>query len=445
MIKKRLRFLTVLVVVVCCLPIVIISTSSMNTSTSNELMVSLNQRLTNNLSEFEDSPYIDRQVNRFMKRSELMGVSLAVVKDEKLVFSRGYGFANIENNELTSPQHLFRLASVSKLITAVAIMKLVETGDLRLDDKVFGENAILNDSVYGKIRDPKLKDITVKHLLEHTAGWTQRYGDPAFNPLVIARKVGDEPPATIETYLKFVYSRRLHFPPGSMYSYSNIGYMFLGEIIKKVTGMPYEDYVRYHIMFPNGIYDMHLGKNLFENKYPNEVKYYEQDGSIKISPCDGDSILVPKSYGGNDIELLSSAGGWIASAPELAKLITLIDGFDATSDILSEKSIDLMTQNGSKPLGWKKTYSGYWYRTGSFAGTVAMIVRRPDGISWVFLSNNSNWQGPGFYDDINWLMNRIIRKVDQWPEHDLFKFYDMEKLSLKSIALEDNYLSHPVN
>ncbi|HKK62711.1 MAG TPA: serine hydrolase domain-containing protein [Bacteroidales bacterium] len=443
--RRKWRFLTVLVIIVCCLPIVIISTSSLNLNTSSELMMSLNQRLTNNLSEFEDSPYIDYHVKRFMKRSELMGVSMAVVKDERLVFSRGYGFADIEKDELVSPQHLFRLASISKLITAVAIMNLVESGDLQLNDKVFGKNAILNDTIYGKIRDPKLKDITVKHLLEHTAGWSQRYGDPAFNPLIIARKVGEDPPANIETYLKFVYSRRLHFPPGSMYSYSNMGYMFLGKIIETVTGMTYEDYVRYHIMYPHGIYDMHLGKNFYKDKYPNEVKYYEQKGSIKISPFNGDSIHVPKSYGGNDIELLSSAGGWIASAPELAKLITLIDGFDANPDILSKKSIRLMTQNGSKPLGWKKSYSGYWYRTGSFAGTVAMIVRRPDGISWVFMSNNSNWQGPGFYDDIKWLMNRIIRKVDEWPEHDLFKFYNMNELSSKQILIKENYLSHPVN
>ncbi len=425
------------------MPIVIISTSSLQLNTSSELMGSVNQRLTNNLSEFEGSPYIDYQVNRFMKRSELMGVSLAVVKDEKLVFSRGYGFADIENDELTSPQHLFRLASVSKLITAVAVMKLVENGKLRLTDNVFGENAILSDSVYGEIRDPKLKDITIQHLLEHTAGWTQRYGDPAFNPLVVARKVGDNPPATINSYLKFVYSRRLHFPPGTMYSYSNMGYMFLGEVIEKITGLAYEDYVRYHVLFPHGIYDMYLGKNLYENKYPNEVRYYEQDGSIKIRACNGDSSRVPKSYGGNDIELLGAAGGWIASAPELAKLVTLLDGFDNVPDILSDTSIEMMTQDGSKPLGWKKTHSGYWYRTGSFAGSVAMIARRPDGISWVFMSNNSNWQGPGFYDDVNWLMNKILRKVDQWPEHDLFQYYNMERLSLMSINNE--YPAHPLN
>jgi CubicO group peptidase (beta-lactamase class C family) len=443
--KRKWRFLIIFIFIICCLPVVIITTSSLNLNTSKQLMGPVNKRLKNELSDFEHTPYIDRQVNRFMERSELMGVSLAVVKDEKLVFSRGYGFSDIENNELTSPQHLFRLASVSKLVTAVAVMNLIENGELRLSDKVFGENAILSDSAYGEIRDTKLKDITVKHLLDHTAGWTQRYGDPAFNPLVIAKRVGDEPPATIDTYLKFVYSRRLHFPPGTMYSYSNMGYMFLGEIIEQITGIAYEDYVRYYILFPHGIYDIYLGKNLYENKYPNEVKYYEQKGSIKIRPSNGDSTFVPKSYGGNDVELLKSAGGWIASAPELAKLITLIDGFDKVPDILSDKSIHLMTENGSKPLGWNKTYSGYWYRTGSFAGTVAMVVRRPDGISWVFLSNNSNWQGPGFYDDVNWLMNRILRKVDEWPNHDLFNFYDMSELSLISKPLNNNNLSHPVN
>lgn len=401
---------------------------------SVEINKPVNQRLSNDESEFEYTDYIDNQVNRFMQNSGLKGVSIAVVDSEKLVFSRSYGYADEELGIETSPEHLFRLASISKLVTAVAIMKLVEEGKLHLNDQVFGEKGFFNDPEYLQIRDHNLLDIKIINLLNHTAGWTQRYGDPMFNPLTIAKIVGDAPPATVDTYLKYVISRRLYSKPGAMYSYSNMAYMFLGTIIEKVTGMPYEDYVQFHILFPNGIYDMHLAKNYYEDRYPNEVKYYDIEGSEKILPFNGDSISVPKPYGGNDIELLGAAGGWIASAAELAKFMTLIDGYSEVPDILSKKSIARMTEEHNTALGWRDSYGGFWIRTGSFAGTANMILRRPDGLEWVFLCNSSNWQGPRFSHDINQLMNKITNRVDSWPNMDLFNYYDPETLSSSEIV-----------
>jgi CubicO group peptidase (beta-lactamase class C family) len=388
----------------------------------------VNQRLDNHLSDFEHSDYIDAQIMRFMARSELMGVSVAIIENEKLVFARSYGYADQEEGTAMVPGHLFRVASVSKLITATAILKLAESGKISLDDKVFGENGFFNDPQYLNIRDTKLNDITVLNLLNHTAGWTQRYGDPAFVPLAIARIVGDAPPANIDTYLKFVTSRKLHFAPGSMFAYSNMGYMFLGAIIEKVTGMKYDDYVRFHILYPNEIYDMHMAKNAFEQRYSNEVTYYEQEGAMQILSANGDSSFVPKPYGGNDIELLGAAGAWVASAPELAKLLTLIDGNDSVSDILSKQSIELMTQ-GEYAIGWSEANGQRWIRTGNFAGSMAMLYRDDKGIEWVFLTNTRNWQGPAFYDQISALMRRISRKVDRWPDHNLFNYYNTEPLS----------------
>lgn len=397
----------------------------------DELFKPVNQRLANNLSHFEYSNYIDRQVTRFMERSALKGVSLAVVKNEELVFAQSYGYADIENNIETAPEHLFRIASVSKLLTAVAVMKLVEDGKMSLEDQVFGEDGYFDDPEYLKLKDRKLLDIKVVNLLDHTAGWTQRFGDPMFHPVSIAQKMNQNPPATVDTYLKFAVSRRLYYKPGTAYGYSNMAYVFLGAIIEKVSGMKYEDYVRFQILYPNNIYDMHLGRNSFDEKFPNEVRYYEQEGSIKVKACNGDTSLVSKSYGGNDIELLSAAGGWIASAPELAKFMTLIDGFDDVPDILSKESIQIMTEGlgSGNPLGWRDTYGSYWTRTGSFAGTAAVIHRKPDGTQWVFISNTSNWQGPKFSDDIKRLMRRIDSRVKSWPNQDLFNYYNPEELS----------------
>ncbi|HKJ44118.1 MAG TPA: serine hydrolase domain-containing protein [Sunxiuqinia sp.] len=395
-------------------------------------MKGLNYRITNGLSDFDYSDYIDRQVSRFLSKWEMKGVSIAVVKNEKLVYAQGFGEAD-HSGRTVQPGNIFRVASVSKLITGVAIMKLVEEGRLSLSDKVFGPGAILDNEYFKKVRDKKLYQITVRELLAHSGGWSQRFGDPAFNSLSIAQKVGDTPPATIDSYFKFVASRRLSFPPGTQFSYSNMGYMFLGAVISTITGKSYEDFVRDEILIPNGILDMHIGRSDRADKYPNEVDYFEQRGSRQIEDYEGNGQMVTKSNGGNPIQLLGSAGGWVCSAVELARLMVLIDGHPEIKDILQETSIDEMTDNtyAKGPLGWLVTTDyGNWVRTGSMAGSVAMLKRQNNGLSWVFLSNTSSWKGPKFTYEMNRLMQRVFRHVKHWPEQDLFNYYPIETLPL---------------
>ncbi len=312
-------------------------------------------------------------------------------------------------------------------------MKLVEEKRLTLSDQVFGPGAIIDNQYFKDVRDKKLYNINVRNLLAHSGGWSQRYGDPAFHSLSIADKVGDTPPATMDTYSKYIASRQLSFPPGTQVSYSNVGYMFLGEVISAVTGKSYEDYIREDILIPNGIIDMHIGRSNFAHKFPNEVDYFEQSGSQLIFSYEGSGVQVPKSYGGNPIELLGAAGGWICSSVELARLLVLIDGYPNVRDILDDSSILEMTDNtyAKGPLGWRSTSGhGAWIRTGSMAGSVAMLKRQPDGLSWIFLSNSSSWQGSRFSSGINSFMNGLTSKVKDWPQQDLFNYYPIENLSL---------------
>ena len=157
-------------------------------------------RVSNAFSDQERFKVIDNNVNRFIRRNSLAGASVSVVKDGKLVFTKGYGFADKEKSTHIQPYNLFRIASVSKLVTAVAIMKLVEQGKLELNSKVFGADGVLNDSIYLNYRDAKVEKITVKHLLNHSAGFTNRYGDPMFMPTVIAKKMKIDYPIEQEEY-----------------------------------------------------------------------------------------------------------------------------------------------------------------------------------------------------------------------------------------------------
>lgn len=392
----------------------------------------LNSRLTNNVSNFSDSLLIGKQIGRFMTQWGLKGVSVAILKDERLVYAHGFGIADDSMN-LVGPGSLFRLASVSKLITAVAIMKLAEEGKLSLDDRVFGPNGILKNPLLDEIADKRIYDITVRHLLAHSGGWTQRAGDPAFNPLVVAERVGDLPPVTMETYYKYIAKYRLSFTPGSRAYYSNMGYMFLGDVISTVAGESYESYIRKSILIPNGITDMYIGSSYSKNKRSNEVCYFEPAGSESIPECNGSGLMVKKSDGGNSIELLGAAGGWISSSVELARLITFIDGERHVHDILSKRTVQEMTERtyARGPLGWKSvSETGNWYRTGNMAGTSAMIKKQADGITWVFISNSSCWKGAGLSVDIERLMNRVIPMIKTWPDRDLFEYYPIQSLQM---------------
>ena len=384
-----------------------------------------NVRITNAMSDSREYAGLEKSINTFMRRWEITGACVAVAKDGKLLYARGFGLADKDHNIPVEPYSRFRIASISKLITAVAIMKLQENGKLSVSDKVFGVDGILNDSVFSEPRDKRVYDITVAHLLSHEGGWTTRWGDQMFMPITVAENLGMKPPVDTRTIVQFALAKNLHFTPGTGKSYSNLGYAILGLVIEKVSGMPYDEYCRKELLEPLGIYDMTLAKNLPENRAPFEVSYYEPSDAILKPSIYGTYEMVPASYGGNDIEALGAAGAWIATAPDLMKFLLSIDGFESKSDILKRESIDFMTdtKNSYAPIGWKAAiYDGTWWRTGTFPGTSCMLKRQPDGLSWVVLLNTSAWNGPEISTDINYLMARALSQVKSWTDTDLFGY-----------------------
>ncbi|SMO38567.1 Beta-lactamase [Saccharicrinis carchari] len=387
-------------------------------------------RISNTFSDQDRFEVIDDNVNRFLRRNHLAGASLSVVKDGKLVFTKGYGFADKEKSIEVQPYNLFRIASVSKLLTAVAVMKLVEEGKVSLDDQVFGSEGILNDSIFLNYRDPKIERITVKQLLNHSAGFTNRYGDPMFIPQVVAKKMKVDYPVQKQDIIRFMLGKRLHYPPGTMSSYSNLGYAILEEVIEKVSGMDYELYVKTDVLYPLEIFDMQIGGSYSHERLDLEVKYYEPDDAYLVKDHMSDDKEVPRSYGGNDIKTLGAAGGWVASTTDLLRLVVAIDGFDTPADILSANSIKEMSTTellGGSPLGWRGVRKSYWYRTGTLAGTAALVVRQDDGLSYAIVFNCNSWKGPKFANDIKYMMDRTLAKVEDWPDYNLFELKNQIK------------------
>ena len=384
----------------------------------------VNHRLTNADSDFPAVLRMDKTIEAFLRQWDIKGASVAVVKDGRLVYAKGFGYADVEKGEPMQVRHVLRMASVSKLVTAAGIMKLREQGLLKLTDRVFGSDGILPDSLYGTPADKRMERITVEHLLRHDAGFSLRNGDPMFYPLEIAKKMNVSPPPDARTMIRFALSRGLGNAPGERYSYSNLGYLILSEVIARASGRDYESYIQENILRPAGCYDWHLARNFPKEKYPHEVTYYEPSNATQVAPCDGSSRSVLKCRGGNDVRGLLGAGAWVASAVEIARVVSALDGRnDATPDILRSASVEYMTSNvrGRMPIGWINTYgAGNWTRSGSFAGTSAMVKRQRNGYTWVFVANTSSWTGAKFPKKIEDMMTRALLTVKSFPSHDLF-------------------------
>ncbi len=387
---------------------------------------SLSHRLSNEISSFNGIKGPENKIHNFIDKWNIKGASVAITKDERLIYAKGFGYANEEEKVKVQPKHLFRVASISKLITSIAIMQLEKDGKLNLSDQVFGEEGILNNPAYRQFKDSRITDINVYHLLTHSAGWDKYSGDPVFMSYMISKKLDKDLPLNSNDVIKYTLeNRNLDFSPGSRSSYSNFGYTVLGKVIEKITGMKYEDYVLSEVLNPLGIYDMHIGRTKFEDKYSNEVKYYSNSrykytySSLNF----GEQTL--RQYGGNNIPLLGAAGGWVASPTEIMKLVVRIDGLQKKSDILSESSIKNMLNIKSelKPIGWvSATNYGVWRRSGTLTGTSALLKRDNNGFSWVVLLNTSNNLGHNFTYQIDHLMTDFIQSVQTWPEYDLFSY-----------------------
>ena len=367
---------------------------------------------------------IDSMVGRVMRSLRLVGATVAIVKDERLVYAQGYGYADLEAKEPVTPESKFRIGSISKLVTAVAVMKLVEDGEISLDDYVFGDRGILKGGVYDKVKNRNVYNIKVKHLLNHTAGWSLiTYGDPMFIPHKIHKMDDASYPIDFDEVIEFVIERHLPYRPGTRYNYSNFGYCLLGRVIEEVTGDDYEDWVQDNVLEPNGIEGMSIAGNLLDDRQRGEVKYYDKSADNEQLSFDGSGEMVYKPYGADDIEMLGPAGGWLATATDLMRLTVMIDGYSKRyPDMLSKVRIDQMVKGVggvNRPLGWRTTKGEHWWRTGTLSGTSALLTRDVNGYSWVIIANTTPRRG-SFPTTSRWAMREGIKMVKSWPSTDLF-------------------------
>ena len=386
----------------------------------------LNKTVTNEMSQVQELEGLDKKINNYMRKWQLKGASLAITRNDSLVYAKGYGWADQELEIPMEPGHIMRVASVSKLITAVGIMVLQDQGKLTIKDKVFGPEGVLNDEHFNELTscDRRYCNMTIEDIMRHRSGFMS---DQLFRSKEVQTYLGLENPPTKEDFFTMVFRNKLKAAPGTYTSYSNFGYLVLSEIIERVSGMPYDTFIKEQVLKPAGCYDMHIGGIYYNDKRENEVRYYTQEGPGKYVPdFRNPQDTVESCYGKNNIPLLSGAGAWCSSTIELARLVASIDGDDQVMDIISGKSFRQMTQptdDSTFGLGWNDTHpTKGWNRTGTLDGTSALIRRYPNGECWIFVTNTGTYKGPRFTKNTDALFNEC-RKLysSKLPKVDLFE------------------------
>lgn len=384
----------------------------------------------------------DELMTSFVEENEVPGASLAVTKDGRLVYARGFGYASVEAKEAVKPEHTFRIASVSKPITAVAILQLVEKGKLKLEDRVVERMKVVPPAGAKSPKDERWNRITVRQCLQHTGGWDRdRSFDPIGRPWEIAEALGIQPPVRPDAIVQYMLGQPLDFDPGARFAYSNLGYLVLGRILEAVSGRNYEDYVKKEVLAPLRIRSAKLGKVRREDRAKDEVEYYDRRSRTgrMLTPPDPEKE-VPIQYGAENFEGFEAHGGWIASAIDLVRFASAFDHPDR-SPTLKRASIETMWARPEGAAGFDGSgkpkaafYGGGWmvrpvgtdgaanhWHTGFIAGSESLLVRRWDGLNWGVLFNTAtNPKGDSLAGAIDPLVHRAADRVKRWPKGDRF-------------------------
>lgn len=389
-------------------------------------------------------PTLDREVEEFMKARAVPGTSLAVLRDGKLLYAKGYGFADREKKTPVSTRTRFRIASLSKPITALAAIRLMEERKLTLDGRAVDLlPQQLRDQAQAA-KDPRWKQVTVEQLLHHTGGWDRgKSFDPMFHTGEIARKLKLRHPPRPSEVIRYMLDQPLDFDPGTQYAYSNFGYCILGRIIERLTGDGYEEAVRKLLLRPLDAAGMRIGRSLPEQRGAEESLYYErQPSKTRCIFPDTNRGDVPFPDGGFHLEAMDSHGGWVTTATEYAAILRCVQQpLGGKRPVLSPESIAGLVSPPPPPvsrtktgtiedvyygLGWQVRRLGnsgkvnLWH-TGSLPGTTSIAVLRWDGFAWVFLANQRSEDAALPDGAIDPALHQGVDGVKSWPDVDLFQ------------------------
>jgi len=329
---------------------------------------------------------IDAMIYPFIEKYNIPAASYAIGKNsiEEIVYKNACGFANVDTKERAQSDYEFRLASMTKQHTSIAIMTLIQQGKIGLNDLVFGPTGILK-ATFPTV-GPKSAKVTVKHLLEHTAGYT---GDPMFSS-----SAGTTLDQKIQTMLNAAQNE-----PGTTYYYYNLGYGVLGKIIELISGKEYGAYLK-EIYAPVGI-TVNLTSSSATARRAKEAICYPQGSSTAY---------------GNDVEVYKAAGGVSINTDNLFKVLYSVDGGPIKPDILNAATRTLMFTKSTVAnyaLGWRTGHSLFegFYHGGNLIGTATFWIYGSEYSAAILL--NSRSVEDSFDVDLIVLTNNVMKKAKE--------------------------------
>lgn len=292
----------------------------------------------------------ERELERRLLLADV-SASVAVMVDGRIVHRAAFGERVAGSGDVVDPDDRFRIASISKTVTAIVTMQLVEDGLLSLDEPVGPRVAEhLGLAAY----DPDVRSITVRELLSHTAGFPQHEATFFSNG---ATSCADAATQGLRSGVR----------SGSSFDYSNMGYCVLGILIEAVTGKAYERVVQERLLVPLGISGMRITSTYEVG--PDEVSHHPTPGR-------------------NYMETLGAAGAWNATPADLVAIVNSIDPATPGWKALSEPSMRAMrsARPGGAATGYGLGLIDYggeaWGHTGTIQNAHAMVLVQPDGVTW---------------------------------------------------------------
>ena len=245
----------------------------------------------------EKRTQIEAAVSKFMSTTHVPGLSVAVVENAELEWASGFGFADLENHVPATEFTLYRLASISKSLSATGAMKLVEKGNLELDDPV---------QKYCPVFPQKSGAITTRLVMGHLAGIRHYKSDSQNDPEVGNTKHFDDP---IQAGLDFFKNDPLLSEPGKQFHYSTQGYTLVGCVMQGASGAKYTEYMRQNVFIPAG-----MEHTLVDDRFaiiPYRTRFYHKTESGTVENAD----FLDSSY-------KIPGGGWLSSAEDMARFET---------------------------------------------------------------------------------------------------------------------------
>jgi CubicO group peptidase (beta-lactamase class C family) len=246
-------------------------------------------------------------IKEVMDSSKVVGFSVAVVKNNKIVYTKSFGMQDIEKNIPLTDKAIFRIASISKSFTATSIMQLVEAGKISLDDD-------FSKLVGFQVRNPKFPNtvITLRMIMSHTSSVNDSQGYFSFDVI---------DPSKNNNYAKCYND----YEPGKGYAYCNLNFNMTGAVIEKITGERFDQYVKHHILDPLGLYGGYCVDSLDKSKFATLYEYSKDSSKFIASPAayNPRSAEIAQHQLGITTPIFSPTGGMKISATDLAKYMIM--------------------------------------------------------------------------------------------------------------------------